>query len=383
MVVVDVDSHWEVARFERGQHPFERWRDRFPKIVDHLANGLAGDLLRALPPGRRPDAPTLLAPLVQASEERRERVTMQPPHPSSPAERLVWMDDVGIDHCLVNPGTWWQLLEYLGPDRPAGAARCNDYLAEQLADGAHRLHGVAVIDFADLRAGVAEMERARSLGHRAFFLYTLDGRPPGSVPPGHPDWDVVWSAATDLGMVAVIHVGNTYADYGGWADIGWDRPGGAGVGALLRLSSTRRHHVAEDLLSSMLFGGVFARHPTLTVLLEEMGVGWVPAFVALCDRLTKPTPIMGDWPYELRGDEMLRRNVRFTPLPGFQEPDVLSVVAALPEMAVFSSDYPHQEGNADPINVYGPELRALDPGTLERFMGANAAEAYARMGDPL
>ena len=287
MVVVDVDSHWEVAKFERGHHPFEPWRDRFPKIVQHLANGLSGDLLRALPDDRRPDGATLLATLVQASDERGERVTMQPPHPSSPAERLAWMDTIGIDHCLVNPGSWWQLLEYLGPDRPQGAAICNDWLAEQIADGGHRLHGVAVVDFADLDATVAEMERARAKGHRAFFLYTLDGRPPRATPPGHPEWDVVWSAATDLGMVAVIHVGNTYADYGGWADIGWDQPGGGGVEALVRLSSTKRHHVAEDLLSSMLFGGAFHRHPDLTVVLEEMGVGWIPSYVDMCGRQSK------------------------------------------------------------------------------------------------
>ena len=157
-----------------------------PKIVQHLANGLSGDLLRALPDDRRPDGATLLATLVQASDERGERVTMQPPHPSSPAERLAWMDTIGIDHCLVNPGSWWQLLEYLGPDRPQGAAICNDWLAEQIADGGHRLHGVAVVDFTDLDATVAEMERARAKGHRAFFLYTLDGRPPRRRRPAIP-----------------------------------------------------------------------------------------------------------------------------------------------------------------------------------------------------
>jgi hypothetical protein len=52
-------------------------------------------------------------------------------------------------------------------------------------------------------------------------------------------------------------------------------------------------------------------------------------------------------------------------------------------MALFSSDYPHQEGNADPINVYGEPLQSLDALTLERFMGRNAADAFARMGDPL
>ena len=132
-----------------------------------------------------------------------------------------------------------------------------------------------------------------------------------------------------------------------------------------------------------MFGGAFHRHPNLTVVLEEMGVGWIPAYVDMCGRQSTSSTMMGEWPFELSGDELLRRNVRFTPLPGFNEGTVLKVIAALPEMALFSSDFPHQEGNADPINVYGDALQALDAETLERFMGRNAADAYARMGDPL
>ena len=67
----------------------------------------------------------------------------------------------------------------------------------------------------------------------------------------------------------------------------------------------------------------------------------------------------------------------------YQWTETLDVVEALPEMAMFSSDYPHQEGNADPINAYGDALQALDAVTRERFMGRNAADAYTRMGDPL
>ena len=40
------------------------------------------------------------------------------------------MDSVGIDHCLVNPGGYWQMLEFLGDDRPTGVERCNDFLGE-------------------------------------------------------------------------------------------------------------------------------------------------------------------------------------------------------------------------------------------------------------
>jgi predicted TIM-barrel fold metal-dependent hydrolase len=383
VTVIDVDTHWEIAHFTPGGHPLEPWLDRIPSGVDMLAFGIAGDLLQALPPERRPDARTMLPTLVKLAEERGGPIILHPQHDSTSADRLAWMDRVGIDHCLVNPGGYWQQLNFLGADRPAGMSRCNDFLADQLSDHVDRLHGVAVVDLGDLDAAVAELARARARGHRAFFLYTVDGRPPGAMPPGHPAWDPVWSAAVDLGMVASIHVGNTAADFGGWADIGWDRPGGAGVGGLTRLANTQRIHAAQNLLVSLLYGGVFDRHPELTVVLEEMKVGWLPAFVDACTRQSMPSPGLGEWPFDRSGGDMLRGNVKFTPLPGFGDVEALDVVNRLPEMAMFSSDFPHQEGHADPINLYGQPLQDLDGDVRDRFLGGNATEAFARTGDPL
>jgi len=384
MPVIDVDTHWESTHFAPGEHPLEPWLDRFPDDpVERLAFGVAGDLLRALPADRRPDGRTLMPNLVRMAEARGGPIILHPLHDSTAAERVAWMDGVGIDHCFVNPGGYWQMLEFLGSERAAAVRRCNDYLAEQLSDHADRLHGVAVVDFTDLRAGAAELERARGRGHRAFFLYTLAGKPPGTVPPGHPDWDVVWEAAVRLGMVASIHVGNTAADFAGWADIGWDLPGGSGVSMLSRLANTQRIHVAQNLLVSLLYGGVFHRHPALTVVLEEMKIGWVPPFIDACTRQSLPSAALGEWPYDVSGGDMLRRNVKVTPLPGFGDVEALDVLARLPEMCLFSSDYPHQEGNADPIHLYGPALDSLDDTLRERFMWSNAAEAFARTGDPL
>lgn len=384
MTVIDVDTHWETGEFAPGAHPLEPWLDGLPEGIERLAHGIAGDLLRALPADRRPDGRTLLPGLVRMAEERGGPVILHPQHASTAAERLAWMDEVGIDHCLVNPGGYWQLLEFLHPDdRAAGAARCNDWLGEQLSAGRERLHGVAVLDLRDLRAAAAELERARRRGHRAFFLHTVAGRPPSDVPFGHPDWDVVWAAATDLGMVASIHVGNTASDFGGWADIGWDQPGGAGVTALTRLANTQRIHVAQNILVSMLYGGVFHRHPTLTVVLEEMKIGWLPSFVDACTRQSMPSPGLGDWPFDVSGGEMLRRNVKATPLPGFGDVEALDVLRQLPEMCLFSSDFPHLEGNADPIGIYGEPLQSLDADLRAAFLGGNADHAFTRTGDPL
>jgi len=81
---------------------------------------------------------------------------------------------------------------------------------------------------------------------------------------------------------------------------------------------------------------------------------------------------------------MVRRNIRATPLIGLGDANPLTgVFRELPEMLVFSSDYPHGEGNADPIALYEPELSALEPELRTRFLGANMADCFARMGDPL
>jgi predicted TIM-barrel fold metal-dependent hydrolase len=382
-MIIDVDTHWEATSYADEGFPLAPWRDQLPGSLDMLAFGIAGDLLRALPETDRPSAMELLPNLVRMAEERGGPIILHPLHDSSPAERVAWMDRIGIDHCLVNPGGYWQQLEFLGADRAAGVRRCNEFLGEQLASESDRLHPVAVVDYADLDVAVAELERARARGARAFFLSTDNGRPSGGVSPGHPSWDKVWSTATQLGMLAIIHVGNTASDFTGWADIGWNLPEGAGVAGLTRLANTQRTHAAQNLLSALLYGGVFARHPTLTVMLEEMRVNWVPPFLQMLERQSVSSPALADWPWETSGGDMLRRNVRVTPLPGFGDVDALDVLAEIPEVVVWSSDYPHQEGNADPINLYGPALDDLDAELRTSFMGTNVEECFARLGDPL
>jgi predicted TIM-barrel fold metal-dependent hydrolase len=383
-MIIDVDSHWEVDRFPDGEHPLEPWRDQMPgDRLGQIAHGVAGDLLSSLPADRRPSPTELFPGLLEIAKRTGGPAVLHPVHESSARERVDWMDRVGIDHCLVNPGGWWQMLEFLGDDRANGARRCNDFLTDQLSDEAERLHAVAVLDLADPAVAVAELERARERGARAFFLYTVKGKPPTAVSPGHPTWDPVWAAATTLGMLAVIHVGNTSSDFGGWADIGWDEPGGAGVPGLTRLANTQRTHAAQNLLSAMLYGGVFARHPNLTVLLAELRINWVPPFLDMLAAQSEPSFILGEWPWETSGAEMLRRNVRVTPLPGFGDVGALECLVRLPETFVFSSDYPHHEGNDDPINLYRPELETVDDTLRSLFLGRNIEDCFARTGDPL
>ena len=133
----------------------------------------------------------------------------------------------------------------------------------------------------------------------------------------------------------------------------------------------------------MLFGGALARHPDLTVLLEEVHAGWFPYFVGNLGRMAWSIPALGDWPWDTSGAAMLERAVRITPLPGFGDLDALEVLEAAPGQCVFSSDDPHMEGNADLIARYGPALDELDPALRAAFLGGTMADAFARTGNPL
>jgi predicted TIM-barrel fold metal-dependent hydrolase len=203
----------------------------------------------------------------------------------------------------------------------------------------------------------------------------------GGASPAHGDWDRVWAAATDLGMVAILHIGNlpTHFD-GGWGNVGWKRDGGTGAGGFLRFANSLRHQPAERMLAAMIYGGVFGRHSNLTVITEELGIAWLPYFISRCDSLGP----LGPWPFDESPAEMARRNVRATPLMGLGDPNVAEgLLQQFPDTFVFSSDYPHGEGNADPLAIYEPALSSLGDVLRKSFLGDNMAECFARMGDPL
>jgi predicted TIM-barrel fold metal-dependent hydrolase len=382
MPVIDVDCHFDVA-LGAEEHPLREWEDRFPTLERFIADANSGDLTLHTPEQSRQDEAILAMFLPDENRSSAEQAvspgSFAPRFPAAtPEERIGWFDRVGIDYAFMNPGALGFLIDYMGNDRPEAVRRCNDFMADRLGGSTGRMLPVSLIDWDDLHGAVAELQRMRARGSRAFWVRA---EPYNGMSPAHPDWDLVWSAATDLGMVAILHIGNTPGRFeGGWGNVGWELPGGAGLGGFFRYANSLRHQPAEMMLAGMVYGGVFGRHPDLTIITEELGVAWLPAFVARCDALG----VAGPWPFETTAGEMVRHNVRATPLMGLGDVNVADgLLQQLPEMLVFSSDYPHGEGNADPIALYEPALSSLDEGLRASFLGANMAECFARTGDPL
>jgi predicted TIM-barrel fold metal-dependent hydrolase len=135
----------------------------------------------------------------------------------------------------------------------------------------------------------------------------------------------------------------------------------------------------------MVLDGVFERHPKLTVVFAEHGIDWIVPATFRMDALATPglSPLLlGEYKLPLAPSEYVRRNVRVTPLPVPHETPT-GLLAALPEVPVFSSDYPHFEGNNDPIGHYDMELGAVPASAKQSFLGDNLAQCFARMNDPI
>lgn len=257
-------------------------------------------------------------------------------------------------------------------------ATCNEWLATTCDDSGGRLLPVTALDYSDLDWAIAELTRMRGRGSRIFLIpgYPVDG-----VAPVHPSWDRLWSAATDLGMVPMLHTGFEHTRfYPGWANIGGD------VTLLRQFGSSFRHVAPMTLINAMIYSGLFERHPKLTLLLAEVGVGWLPfMYRDLDDRITPTARLfLGDWKYPLKPSEYFARHIRGTPLLGGAEQPLIQVMDDLPEgMLVFSSDFPHFEGFGNPKHHYTEMFSGQPAARRDRFMGGSIADVYAAMGDPM
>jgi predicted TIM-barrel fold metal-dependent hydrolase len=394
MAVIDIDSHFEPAADWLEEFPAlaAKLPERFPltdprfemRSPEMFAWFVTDDLLRGVPREKRMP----MERLVTAGMREKYDPDRGPEagYPGSDQHqymldvgaRLRWMDDQGIDVENVITGTGYTLARAIEDPVLAMEAleAVNTWMSDRAADAGGRLMIAVNLRFEDLDWAIGELTRMRARGSRTFLI---PSEPTGDTPPNHPSYDRFWSAVTDLGMVPIVHVGLSPAIYHpAWANT--DNP------ALIRVISVLQpYQQALVFLNAMVLDGVFERHPKLTVVFAEHGIDWIVPATFRMDALATPglSPLLlGDYTLPLTPSEYIRRNVRVTPLPVPHESpaDVLQI---LPEIPIFSSDYPHFEGNNDPVGHYEQVLASAPAEAKASFLGANIDECFARMGDPV
>ena len=308
--------------------------------------------------------------------------------------RLRFCDERGIDVQFLNPtflvGSFVQAARVRRFDLAPRIRRAwNQWAADQVAGHTDRLIPVTQIDLSDIEWSLAEMTRMRAAGSRAFVLpeapvsgvRRADGGRTLARSITHPDFEPIWDAAEDLGMAAFAHVGFARERI----NPGWANNGGESLLTFNVLNFLANQMGPQLLLAAMAFDGVFERHPELTVVVEEVGIDWLPHLVTALDASIGRIPdVLVDAEYRpahlspgdtytlpLTPVEYLRRQVRVTPLPASHEiGPVLSQVP--PELLCFSSDFPHVEGASDAVAIAERQLTGFSDDVREGYFGGVA-----------
>jgi predicted TIM-barrel fold metal-dependent hydrolase len=294
MRVIDVDSHF--------LEPVDWLVQVDPKLAEaipptdpirRIVQNVVGDLLAVVPSSQRPkNLLELLAPSGRRSLEamlEQNRDESQPLLEDAPSSydaeaRLAFCDEKGIDIQFLN--------STLGSEPFAAAMRAGDpelarrglaafntWATQTLAPHIDRLIPIALIDVRDVDWAVAEITRMRQAGSRAFQVRAEPVSETKSL--AHPDLDPIWATAADLGMAVVFHIGAGRGEL----KRGWYFNGGDPSNfALLHLVGGAM--VPQVALAAMLIEGVFERHPGLVVMVQELGIGWLPHFMETVDSIT-------------------------------------------------------------------------------------------------
>jgi predicted TIM-barrel fold metal-dependent hydrolase len=143
----------------------------------------------------------------------------------------------------------------------------NDWLAEHCAGAPERLFGVAMIATDDVDAGVAELQRCADMGLRGAMISI--GQKSGE---GYGDerFDAFWSAAEHLKMPVSLHVAAT--------ETTWK----SGSGSLF-VDFACVFTPTMYAITSMIYSGLFDRHPRLKVLSVENDASWPLAVLGRMD----------------------------------------------------------------------------------------------------
>jgi predicted TIM-barrel fold metal-dependent hydrolase len=375
--IIDVDSHFYEPLDWLGENFPDLARQLPPpSITDFIFKFVASDVLQAIPPEQQLEDPMDLFPDLRGflgslpSPETLMKMYEKDRAVSHPEERIELCDDQGIELQFINSN--WAHMPYIQAQemgRPDLAlqvlAAYNTWAGERLHGYTDRLVPITFLDLRDPDWALRELSRMREAGSRAFGIKPAPPSADRSLT--HPDLEPVWSAAEDLGMVAIFHTGPS-----GPAQLnpGWLANGGEPTTfALLNLVQGPAVKLA---LAALIFDGVFERHPRLAVLVEELGISWLPEFLARIDQLAKGR---GRAPYTLPllPSEYIARQVRVAALATTDK--LYPILDQVPEgLIVYSTDYPHPEGSPKPFEIFSEQLAEASNTVREQFFYGSAAE---------
>lgn len=191
----------------------------------------------------------------------------------SGTDRIPYMDRDGIAAELIYASVGMGLTMHRDAEYKDACMRAyNRWLAGMCAEAPNRVFGMAQTAVLGIDAAIADFQTAKDMGMVGMMM----PGDPVHEDYDHPDYDALWACATDLDLPVCFHILTSRA------------------GALS--TPTRGHplnnflgiiRAVQDVVGTMVLGGVFERHPRLKLVVAESDVGWLPHYMYRMDHAAR------------------------------------------------------------------------------------------------
>jgi predicted TIM-barrel fold metal-dependent hydrolase len=386
--IFDTDSH--------EMMPAQTWVDVFGSEVKEIADAVAATSTPWQQDNNSHNVPDYAGDVMEITPALMDIKGPPAPGAFDIARRTDVMDAMGVSKQLMFPtglGGWSMtllmihefdpgMLSAIKGDRKAKATRWlniyNDWLLDQtkLSD---RIRPVPTLIGETVPDLMAEARRMIDAGIRAVMLPA--SMAPGGRSPAHPDLEPFWALLEEARCVPVLHLGSE-GKFFEPIKVWHDAPAFEGYRSLGEFSSdpwyTAMTYVpAQNFVQTMVLGGVFVRHPELTLGVIEIGAYWVGQMLKTMNLWFNVLQGMGVPGKTLPEppSEFLKRHVRFSVFPW---EDLASYVEndGMEDVICFASDYPHLEGGKDMINQTYQKIAPFGPDMIEKFYIRNAEPLF-------
>ncbi len=348
LAIADCDIH-PGKRSDTELHPFlaRHW-------IEHLATFGA--------PGRKGFQSGPSYPKSQPNASRRDAY---PPEGGRQGSSLSFMQKQHLDPNNVELGILNPLDSGQGAqNQDLSNALCsatNDWQLAKWTTQDRRLRASVVVNYEDAAAAAAEIRRrASEPDFVQVLLLTRTAEPLGS----RKYWPI-YEAAVEAGLPIGVHAfgyGGNPITGGGWPSYYIEE-------------MTAHAQTCQAVLTSFVVEGVFARYPTLKLVLIEAGFAWAPPLIWRLDRAW--TRLRAETPHLTRPpSEIVRDHVWWTTQP-MEEPEershLLDTIGWIGwDRLLFATDYPHWDFD-DPAHCLPLKVTEVQ---RRQFFRDNARQVY-------
>ena len=276
-----------------------------------------------------------------------------------PDARLADQARDGVAAEIIYPTVGMQICNHKDLDyKRACFEAYNRWIAEYCGAHPERLLGCGQTAMRTPEEGIADLRSIKALGLRGVMM---PGHP-GVADYDSPAYDDFWEAAVEIGLPLSFHILTTRDS----APLRGPR-----LNAFLAVIRG-----CQDIMGTLVFGGVFERHPRLRVVCVEADAGWAPHFMYRMDHAYKRHR------YWMKGkdlqrlpSEYFRDHIALTfqdDWTAFQFADQLG-----PQQLMWANDFPHSDSTWPwSQDVLAQQTAHLAPALRKRILHDNVAELY-------